>query len=487
MQLRDYQSRAVADIRAALAAHRSVVLALQVGGGKTVVACEVIRRVLAAGKRALFVVHRVELVEQARDRLAAFGIRAGVIKAGIPEHRDRPVQVACVPTLVRRDFPPADLVILDETHHAVSASWLRVVQHYRDDGAFVLGITATPMRLDGRRLGDAFQAIIEPVTTRELIDGGYLIEPTVYAPPVDLSGIGTRGGDYKLPELAERVSPLCGHVIQTWAARARTRPTLAFAVNVEHSRLMEAAFSEAGARVAHVDGKSSKRDRKRANAYLRNGRLDVVTQCAIWTEGVDIPELSCLVLARPTKSLSLHRQMIGRVMRTSPGKADALVLDHAGNTLEHGLITDEIEWSLDGEIRRPSGAPPVTQCPECFAILPLGVTECPECGSVKPPRSIEAPGVDNPGELVRIDMRPRKATAQEKAAEYREIVRDASTRGYKLGWARLRYKDRFDVWPRFREIEEEEYRCAGHEMEVKALGPRIVTRCGRCFMERARA
>lgn len=258
MILRDYQQRAVTDIRAALSRHRAVVLALQTGGGKTVIACEIIRRVIERGRRVLFVVHRIELVEQAVARLEAFGIRPGVIKAGYREHRDRPIQVACVPTLIRREFPPADLVILDECHHGVSASWLRVVRHYRDAGAWTLGITATPLRLDGKPLGDVFDAIVEPVTTADLIRDGHLIEPTVFAPPLDLAGVRTRMGDYALPELVERVSPLTGHVTKTWAEHGRGLRTLAFACNVKHSRMLEDAFRAVGARVAHVDGTSSR-------------------------------------------------------------------------------------------------------------------------------------------------------------------------------------------------------------------------------------
>lgn len=487
MMLREYQQRAVAEVRAALSRNRSVVLALQVGGGKTVIACDIIKRAVARGRRALFVVHRVELVEQAKARLAAFGVKAGVIKAGYPETRSLPVQVACVPTMVRREFFPAELVVMDEAHHAVSASWMKVIGHYRASGAWILGITATPLRLDGKPLGGAFDEIVEPVSTRDLIRDGFLIEPTVYAPPFDASGLKTRGGDYSIPELAERVAPLCGSIVKTWMARARGQRTLAFAVNVEHSNMIREAFGAVGVRAVHIDGNSRALDRGRANRKLRSGEVDVVTQCQVWTEGVDIPELGCLIVARPTKSLSLHRQMVGRVMRPAPGKTEATVLDHAGNHHEHGAVSADIEWSLDERPKSASTAEPVRTCPECFAVVPVGARECPQCGAeLLSSDTAQQPGVENPGELVRVDLKPKpKATQEEKARVYADLIETASERTYRLGWARMRYKDQFGVWPRFRAMERERYRCPGHEWEPAKYGARDLVRCSRCFEESA--
>ena len=475
MELRDYQTRAVDAIRAAFGQHRAVCLALQVGGGKTVIACEVIRRARERGRRCLFLVHRVELVEQARDRLAAFGIEAGIIKAGFPEQRDLDVQVACIPTLIRRENPPAELVIFDECHHAASASWLAVLEHYREAGAWILGITATPQRLDGKPLAVAFDTIIEPVTTRELVYAGYLVEPVVLAPPsINRKGLKIRGGDYALPELVERMAKLTGSITDYWESHARDKLTLAFACNVEHSKMIEEALRERGARVAHVDGSTPKDARADVNRALRSGDLDVVTNCMIWTEGFDLPELGALIVARPTASLGLHRQMVGRVMRP-PGPV--VVLDHAGNHHVHGMVTDDVAWSLEGKPKKP-GEAPVRTCGECFAIIPLNAAVCPNCGAEpEAPEEAEQPQVENPGVLV-------KFSRADKSEAYRGIVAEASMRGYKLGWARMRYKERFGVWPRCRQMERDIYRCAGHEWQRREHGWRVVSRCGRCFDER---
>lgn len=483
MHLRDYQQRAVDAIRTAFGQHRSVCLALQVGGGKTVIACEIMRLAIARGKRVMFVVHRVELVEQAKERLAAFGIKAGIIKAGFTERRERPVQVACVPTLVRREFPPADIVIFDEAHHGVSVSWMAVLDHYRKAGALILGITATPLRLDGKPLGAAFQTIVEPVTTRELIERGFLIEPRVFAPPsCDRTGLKVRGGDYSLPEVADRMSKLTGSITEYWGRFCRDRRTLAFAVNVEHSREIEAALAAVGARVAHIDGTSSKDERARANKMLRAGDLDVVTQCQIWNEGLDIPELSALIVARPTKSLGLHRQILGRVMRTAPGKIDAIVLDHAGNHIEHGPVTDPIEWSLDAPPKKKKDdIQPIRTCKSCFALYPANLSECPVCGAEPVAVDRATPGVDNAGELIEIDMGARHQP-EDREAEYARLVRVANDRGYKLGWARAQYKATYGVWPRqVGHIERNWYTCAEHEWADVQAGPFKRVRCARCL------
>jgi superfamily II DNA or RNA helicase len=481
MKLRDYQERAVDVIRSAFSKHRSVCLALQVGGGKTVIACEIMRRSIARGKRVMFVVHRVELVEQARERLALFEIESGVIKAGYRERRDRLVQVACIPTLVRREYPPADVVIFDEAHHGVSASWLSVLTHYRSAGAFILGITATPLRLDGKPLGSAFETIVEPVTTQELIQRGFLMEPRVFAPPTcDLSDVKIRGGDYALPEVASRMSKLTGSITGNWLRYCRGRPTLAFAVNVAHSREIESALAAVGARVAHIDGGTGKVERARANKRLRSGDLDVVTQCQLWTEGLDIPELEALIVARPTKSLSLHRQIIGRVMRPALGKSDAIVFDHAGNHHEHGFVTEPIEWSLDAKPKRISTALPVATCPECFACFPPGAAICPGCGSpLKDSATADrpAPAVDNPGELVEINMVP---TRDEREIAYNRMVQSASCAGRKLGSARAIYKRNYGVWPKHPEVEKG-YVCPGHHWERWESEKFSYVRCSFCY------
>jgi len=468
--LRDYQRRAIHELRER---HRDrPVLCLPTGAGKTTVAAEIIRGAVERGGRCLFLVHRRELVDQAVERLRQFGLRVGRIQAGARERRQHPVQVASIQTLVNRAHWSATLVIVDECAHAVSKSWRTVIERY--SSAVLIGLTATPIRLDGKGLGDLFGCIVEPVQPQDLVDAGHLVAPRVYAPPVDLSGVRVRRGDYDVPQLAERMSKLTGAITETYQ-RHGAAPAVAFGVNVEHSRAIAAALGG-----EHIDAKTPHRERARVLAALRAGRVGLVSNVGLLTEGWDLPALRTVILARPTKSLALYRQMIGRVMRP-PGPVT--VLDHAGNVHEHGMPLDPIDWTLSGVKPRTTDAvEPVRACAQCFAVLRPGATECQECGAPVPVNEQATPPVDNPGELVEVAGERPKPTHSDRREWYGTTVSVASARGYKLAWARHKYRDEFNVWPRkMRDIETERYTCTGHEWETVDAGPRRVVRCARCL------
>lgn len=446
------------------------------GSGKTTVASEIIRRHTERGGRSLFLVHRKELVDQAVNRLADHSITAGRIRAGDATALHLPVQVASILTLARRKHWPASLVIVDEAQHAPSQSFRNVLDRYPD--AIICGLTATPCRLDGKGLGDYFGCIVEPITTAELVAAGYLVAPKVFAPPVDLSGIKKSMGDYSLPELVDRVSPLVGSITATWLERARGMRTICFACTIEHSRKIVEAFQAAGVNAAHVDGTTAEAEREDALTKLRAGDIDIISNVALFGEGVDMPELQCVILARPTKSLALFRQAVGRVLRP-PGPV--IVLDHAGNHHEHGLVTDPVIWSLTGAVRKPQAAS-VRTCRVCFALYDPALPACPDCGTVALPEPrATKPGVENEGELVEFKTR------ESKADYYRAVVIDASRSRYAIGWARMRYKAKFGTFPRFPEIEEEEYECPDHAPVLAVYGPKRVLRCGKCCRSEAEA
>lgn len=487
-QLRDYQLRAVDMVRARI--HERPILRLDTGAGKTSVASEIIRRTVERGNRAMFLVHRRELAAQAVERLAQFGVDAGLIMATEREDRSKRVQVASIPTLVRREHWPAELVVIDECAHAVSDSWTEVVDRYRSQTppAFLLGLTATPCRLDGRGLGSMFGCIVEPVSMRELIERGHLVEPSVFAPPIDLSGVKVRAGEYVTDELASTMEKFTGSITATWQQRAPGAKTVVFAVNVEHSHRIVEAFREIGVRAEHLDFQTPNGERATILRDLRAGAIDVVSQVQLLSEGWDLPSLQCAILARPTKSLALFRQMVGRVMRP-PGPV--LVLDHAGNHHEHGLVTTPIEWTLDDNVRvKPAMS--VRTCRVCFAVLPPECDVCPACGASLG-RETEAtpPPVHAPGDLIEITGKgaPKfeRATRDAKEVAYRQLVLQASEKGWKLGAARVRFKDRFGAWPRFFEAERELYRCRGHKWEPREFGYRRVLRCTMCGEEKAQA
>ena len=328
MELRPYQLDVVGEIEL----HERPLIVAPTGSGKTIIAAEIIRR--AANKHILFIAHRRELIHQARDKLAEFGITAGVILAGEPRSPMLGIQVASIQTLWARcvrgaaDLPPADIVFIDEAHHARARTYRQIVQSYPD--AKIIGLTATPCRKDGRGLGGTFDVIIECPQVRALVDLGHLVRTLVFAPSTpDLKGVQTRQGDYVEAQLAARVDrpELVGDIVSHWHRLAERRKTVVFATSVAHSIHLKDEFIKTGVRAEHIDGKTPKDERGEILRRLSAGEIELVTNCMVLTEGWDQPDVACCVLARPTKSLGLYRQMVGRVLRPAPNKTDALILD----------------------------------------------------------------------------------------------------------------------------------------------------------------
>lgn len=471
MKLRPYQLKAVVAAREAFRTHKAVCLCLPVGSGKTVIASECARLVTERGGRTLFLVHRRELVEQAKARLQAHGVEAGIIMAGEDETPEAPVQVASIPTLIRRkERPPADLVVFDECHHTPSESWERLAKHYSD--SWRLGLTATPFRLDGKGIGRVFTELVQPITICELIDMGHLVAPKVYsAPPPALDGIRKRGGDYSdLELLGERMAALTGDIIEHWVRHANGQRTVVFAVNIKHSRYLAEQFAEAGVRVEHIDAKISRDERGLVLGDLERGDVTVVTNCMILTEGWDLPTLQCAIIARPTMSLALHHQMIGRVMRP-PGPV--VVLDHAGNHYQHGAITAGFEASLHDRVKQKPGTEPLTRCDGCWLMLNASIATCPECGEeLRGPSETQLPKTAD-GELrefVYIDK-------EDPGRVYRNLLTIASIREFSVGWARHAFKGQFGYWPRYYSLEAELYTCPGHTLSENQWGALVCTKC----------
>ena len=355
LQLRPYQAEAVEALRAAMRRHRRACFQLPTGGGKTIVFGRIAAGVTARGRRALILVHRRELIRQTVDKLALFGVEPGVIAAGWPADPERQIQVASVQTLARRldQAPAADLVIVDEAHHAVAGTWAAVIERY--PGAFQLGVTATPERLDGKGLGGCFGELVCGPAVRELTEAGYLAEARILtAPPPDLSGVKRVAGDFATGALAEVMSAggLIGDAVEHYAEHARGRAAIAFCVTVAHAEMVAARFRDAGYRAASVDGTMPARERDAIIQGLASGALEVVTSCALISEGLDIPDVGAAILLRPTQSLALYLQQVGRALRPKPDGSEAVILDHAGNAIRHGHPTELRLWSLAGQQAR---------------------------------------------------------------------------------------------------------------------------------------
>ncbi|MBK9126302.1 MAG: DEAD/DEAH box helicase family protein [Phycisphaerales bacterium] len=439
LALRDYQRRAVDAVIAAL--DRRPILVAPTGSGKTVMATALVE---SLGVSALWLAHRQELIDQAATRLESHGLVCGIIMNGYPAMPLAQVQVASVQTLVRRDKPPADLIVIDECHHATADSYQAILDAYPE--ARVVGLTATPFRLDGRGLGDLFGELVVAAYTHELCDAGVLHRPKVWASKSpDLRGVKVIAGDYSLGALASRTNTaeLNADIVATWQKRAAGRRTVVFAVDVAHSKAITEAFVAAGVPAEHVDGRTYERDT--VLARLARGATLVVSNCMVLTEGWDLPALECAIIARPTASLNLHLQMIGRVMRAAEGKRGAIVLDHAGNHHVHGLVTRRLNYSLNGEKVGHSEPLGLRRCQACGLLFELHEAACPECGWAPSAEDTRRGQVDihGAGELSEFD---------DGSFEYRRqiwnlIEAEREACGYREGWSFFRFKERFDVAP----------------------------------------
>ena len=451
MQLRPYQADAVAQLRAAYSSgKRAPLFCLPTGGGKTFVFSYIANNATARGNRVCILVHRQELLLQASRSLQAIGVRHGLIAPGYIQNRE-PVQIASVQTLGRRinntrsvnTFHNFDLVIVDEAHHAVAGTWKRLIEAMPQ--ARILGVTATPVRTDGQGLSDVFDAMVVGPSVETLIDMGFLVRPVVYAPPsaLDLSGVRRRGGDYDQRELATRMDKptITGDAVKHYRKLCDGKPAIAFCASVAHAQHVAEQFKASGYSARSIDGSMLDTERKQAIADLGQGRLQVLTSCDIVSEGTDIPVVEAAILLRPTQSLGLYLQQVGRALRPAPGKDRAIILDHVGNCLRHGLPDDQREWTLDGLPRsarsKSDDEPDVTvkQCEKCFAVFKPSLV-CPACGHVHAPKAREIQ--QNDGELEEVDANLLRAQQRQevgKARTLEQLIEVAKRRGYNVRWA----------------------------------------------------
>ena len=417
MTLRPYQSTAVDAVLSAI--DNRPVLVAPTGAGKTRMAVEIAHR---HGGRVVFVSHRHEHLEQA----TAAGL--------IGETRT---------VFKRTRLDACDLLIIDECHHAAARSYEKL------EARHIVGLTATPFRLDGRPL-TRFGEIIVAARPRELVQQGYLIEPRVYAyNPPSMKGVHSRAGEYVTSESYAVMAGIAGSVVGEWLRLVGSdllarRRTLVFAVNNVHAFDLAARFLAAGVRAVAVTSDTPRAERAQAFTDLQAGKLDVVANCMIATEGLDIPALDVVSIARPTKSLSLHLQMVGRVMRTSTdtGKTGAIVLDHAGNHARLGDALQHIDYSLDGIVSpQPAKWHGLWRCPKCFTLNKPSAKVC-VCGAEKPVPKIPK---EQTAATLTEGFKHVGMACDEKT--YRSLLLVARRKGYKDGWAGYQYKARNGVWP----------------------------------------
>ena len=460
INLRDYQSSIVEKARAALRRSRRVLLQAPTGAGKTALASYIANETAKRGSSVWFICHRAELIAQTSATFSKFGIAHGYIASGLPEDRRKLVQVCSIDTLKNRIVATDEprLLIFDECHHLGAAGWQRVQDAFPD--AFQIGLSATPQRLDGKGLDKNFDEIILGPSVAWLIENGHLSRYRAYAPSTpDMAGVRKQMGDFVRSE-TERVMDkptLTGDAIAHWRKYANGLRSVAFAVTIAHSRHIAEQFIAAGIPAAHLDGGTPKAERKQIIQDFAAGRVLVLTNVDLFGEGFDLSAIAqrdvtidCVMQMRPTQSLALHLQQVGRALRPAEGKT-AIILDHAGNIHRHGLPDDEREWSLQGREKNRKAAndntpPPPVTCPGCFAQIRRPTPPaCPYCGKALSPEAREIKvGEGELAEITEADkiaIRKRRLREQAEAKSLQELVALGASRGYASpqAWA-------FKVW-----------------------------------------
>jgi superfamily II DNA or RNA helicase len=389
-ELREHQRRAIELLRLSLGrGNKRTVVCMPTGAGKTVTAAKIIEASLQKGNRVIFTAPGVSLIDQTVEAFEAEGLRdIGVMQANHPRtNPSAKVQVASVHTLAKRKVPDAALVIVDECHIRS-----RIIERLMDErrDVYFVGLSATPW---AQGMGLRWEDLVIPTTIAELINQGFLSSFSAFAPDVpDLSGVAVKAGEYVEAGLRKVMgdAKLVGSIVGTWLERGENRPTLCFAVNRAHAADLTAEFERHGVASGYVDAHTDRIEREVINQRFRDGEIKVICSVRTMTTGVDLP-VSCIIDAAPTRSEILHVQKIGRGLRVNPGTEDCIILDHAGNSLRLGLVTDISHTTLDmtkrgeNQKRKPKAEKLPKPCAKC-GILFVGKV-CPGCGYQRQPAS----------------------------------------------------------------------------------------------------
>lgn len=446
LRLRPYQQDLIDRTADALRRRDKILMQAPTGAGKTALAAHMVGGAAKRGTRTFFLCHRIELIRQTSAAFERQGIAHGIIAPGHVSKPDALVQVASIQTLARRlgSLPRPDFIIIDECHHAASRTWSDTIRALRP--RWIVGLSATPCRLDGAGLNDHFDELIPGPSVADLMEAGYLSPFRLFAPTtIDMTGIRTTAGDYNRGDTARAAAKITGDAVAHYRRLAAGKRAVVFCCSIRHAEQVAADFNAAGVPAESIDGTMRPGEREAALARFARGETLVLPSVDLVSEGFDLPAIECAISLRPTKSLSLWLQQVGRVLRPAAGKTEAVILDHAGNAMRHGLPDDPREWTLLGRKRRARKIEPdlpVKQCPSCFMVHhPAPV--CPGCGHIYEVKARRPEYQD--GDLVEIKRGGMTVqdiqSAVRRASSLAELQAIARRCGYKPGWA-------FHAWQR---------------------------------------
>jgi superfamily II DNA or RNA helicase len=445
--LRPYQKKAIAQTYESLRENNRVMLQLPTGSGKTHIAMDIIKQGLRNGRRINFGVDRLTLLDQTVDKFREHHIPVSVMQGNHPLYNPaQPVKIVSLQTLQRRDrsrWPTCDLWFFDEahTHYGITSKVMNTWNALK-----YVGLSATPFT---RGLGRVWEDLVVGATTEELMIEGHLSNFVAYGPSQpDLRGVRQSNGDYNSTDLEDRMGFITGDILQHFLKHGADKKTIGFTPTVRYAEHMAELFTANGIPSDYVCGKDSDERRIEVFNRYRAGDIQALFNCEVLIKGYDQPDIELGLVLRPTRSLSLHIQMLGRLLRTAPGKERAIILDHAGNIGRLGFPDDPLptrlcdrERGVSSIDRRDPEEPTPWTCSQCYTLVPPRTRECPSCGFI--PR--QAPELEvREGSLRKL----ARGSMVEKQDVYSQLLELAARRKRKMGWVAHSYRSIFGVWPR---------------------------------------
>lgn len=450
-KLRDYQQETIDKVYQSIkGGHRSIIIQQPPRTGKTVIMADIARRATAKGNRVLFMVHRQEIVQQVVKTFRDDGVDMNLATIGMVQTITRHVD----------NLDPPQIIFVDEAHHALARTYQRVLEAFPK--AYKLLFTATPYRLNGAGFTDIADDLITGKPVSWLIDHHFLAPVDYYAPSqIDASKLRTkRTGEYSENSIREAMKPkIYGNAVKHYLKLAAGKQAIAYTYNVDSAIRLARAFNSQGITARAVAGNTPKEERRKIIEDYRAGKIKIVTNAELFTEGLDLPNVDCVIMLRPTQSLSLYLQFAMRSMNPREGKT-AIIIDHVGNVERFGLPTDDRKWTLEGREKGKSSSSgatikSVTVCQTCFASFYRTGGTCPYCGApLGEEKRLEVVDGAELKKVTRSRLAIVKQLEQSSAMQniagkrpselksFKEIQAYAKLKGYRPGWAYYYAKQR---------------------------------------------
>ncbi|HEP1404254.1 TPA: DEAD/DEAH box helicase [Streptococcus pyogenes] len=386
------------------------------------------------GNRVLFFSHRKEINEQVERTFAANGVNSNLLTIG------------GVQSLVRKldSLSQPEVILIDEAHHSKAKSYLKIIDHFKS--AYVLMFTGTPVRLNGDGFDDIVDDLVAGKSVKWLQEHGNIANFKYYAPSmIDNSALKKRGGEFTKDSVNQSMkSVIYGDVIKHYEKLAKGKQAIVYTHSVEASHLVSDTFNQAGYQSQSVSGKTSKSEREEAMQAFRDGKLRILVNCELFTEGIDLPNVDVCIMLRPTQSLSLYLQFAMRPLNPRDGKI-AIIIDHVGNVERFGLPNMDREWRLDGKTKQKQstkiGEPTTRVCDDCYATYWSDTRICPECGhenelTKREIEEIKEAELQEISEQKQLKLKNRVSTYQspDLCRTMDELTEYRKQHGYKPGW-----------------------------------------------------